>query len=201
MGSSASKVAGRAGGAAARRQYPSTSSIVNSAPSPSPSPAAAATKPAPAPAAEVRPSPAAAPPAGEKTEHVELDARDPQFGSALRRVGQARPITERRPDEETFPTSSQPMHSGQNIFPSDTKNPAMMLVQARRKIAAQWESDLENQGRPGFGGRTLLSVKDIKEALTLRDELGKSPQEVERQMRLKPGVLDQLVAKGVVANI
>ncbi|OAP55081.1 hypothetical protein AYL99_10781 [Fonsecaea erecta] len=199
MGSSASKVAGRAGGAAARRQYPSTSSIVNSAPSPSSSASDAAVKPTPA--AEVRPSPAVAPPAGEKSEHVELDARDPQFGSALRRVGAARPVTERKPDEDTFPTSSQPMHSGQNIFPSDANNPAMMLVQARKRTAAQWESDLETQGRPNFGGRTLLSVKDIKEALTLRDELGKSPQEIERQMRLKPGVLDQLVAKGVVANV
>ncbi|KIW26420.1 uncharacterized protein PV07_09516 [Cladophialophora immunda] len=195
MGSSASKVAGRAGGAAARRKYPSTPSMVNSAPSPTD----AATKPTPA--AAVRPSPAAAPPAGEKSDHVELDARDPQFGSALRRVGAARPVTERRPDEDTFPTSSQPMHSGQNIFPSDANNPAMMLVQSRKRIAAQWDSDLENQGRPSFGGRTLLSVKDIKEALTLRDELGKSPQEVERQMRLKPGVLDQLLAKGVVANV
>ncbi|OQV01087.1 hypothetical protein CLAIMM_06496 [Cladophialophora immunda] len=195
MGSSASKVAGRAGGAAARRKYPSTPSMVNSAPSPTD----AATKPTPA--AAVRPSPAAAPPAGEKSDHVELDARDPQFGSALRRVGAARPVTERRPDEDTFPTSSQPMHSGQNIFPSDANNPAMMLVQSRQRIAAQWDSDLENQGRPSFGGRTLLSVKDIKEALTLRDELGKSPQEVERQMRLKPGVLDQLLAKGVVANV
>ncbi|KIW82878.1 hypothetical protein AYO21_06654 [Fonsecaea monophora] len=195
MGSSASKVAGRAGGAAARRQYPSTPSIVNSAPSPTD----AAIKPTPA--AEVRPNATAAPPASEKTEHVELDARDPQFGSALRRVGVARPVTERRPDEDTFPTSSQPMHSGQNIFPSDANNPAMMLVHARKRIAAQWESELENQGRPGFAGRTLLSVKDIKEAFTLRDELGKSPQEIEKQMRLKPGVLDQLVAKDVVANV
>ncbi|EXJ59408.1 uncharacterized protein A1O5_12289 [Cladophialophora psammophila CBS 110553] len=195
MGSSASKVAARAGGGAARRKYPSTPSIVNSAPSPT----HAATEPTPA--AEVRPSPTAAPPAGEKSEHVELDARDPQFGSALRRVGAARPVTERRPDEDTFPTSSQPMHSGQNIFPSDANNPAMMLVQARKRIAAQWESEMENQGRPGFAGRTLVSAKDIKEALTLRDEVGKTRQEVEKQLRLKPGALDQLVPKGVVANV
>ncbi|KIW94489.1 uncharacterized protein Z519_04465 [Cladophialophora bantiana CBS 173.52] len=195
MGSSASKVAARAGGGAARRKYPSTPSIVNSAHSPT----HAATEPAPA--VEVRPSPTAAPPAGEKSEHVELDARDPQFGLALRRVGAARPVTERRPDEDTFPTSSQPMHSGQNIFPSDENNPAMMLVRARKRIGAQWESEMESQGRPGFAGRTLLSAKDIKEALTLRDEVGKTRQEAERQLRLKPGTLDQLVPKGVVANV
>lgn len=76
----------------------------------------------------------------------------------------------------------------------------MRQVQTRERIGRQWESEAENRGRPSFAGRALLSAKDIREALTLRDEAGKTTQEVEKQMRLKPGVLDQLVAKGVVAN-
>ena len=92
------------------------------------------------------------------------------------------------------------MQPGQNIFPSTQNNPAVILTQARQRINRQWETELESGGRPSFAGRTLLSSKDIKEALRLRDEVGKSSQEVEKQMRLKPGILDQLVAKGMVAN-
>lgn len=194
MGSSASKVAGKAGATAARRQYPSTSSILNSTPSTT---NAASTPPA---SAEVHPHPTTSPPAGEKSDHIDLDGRDPQFGSALRKIGVAPPVSERRPHEDPFPTSSQPMHSGQNIFPSSKNNPALMLVQARQKISSQWDFESENRGRPSFAGRTLLTAKDINEALRLRDEAGRPSQEIEKQMRLKPGVLDQLVAKGTFAN-
>ncbi|KIW71895.1 hypothetical protein PV04_00123 [Phialophora macrospora] len=186
MGASSSKVA-RATGSAARRQYPSTPTIPNSA-------SVRSAEDAPV-------KPTAAPPSPQKADHVELDARDPQFGSALRQVGAARSITERRPNEDYFPTSSQPMHSGQNIFPSQPNNPAVLLVQARQRIARQWESELENQGRPSFAGRTLMSAQELRQALTSRDDAGKSSNEVEKQMRLKPGILDQLVAKGVVANV
>jgi hypothetical protein len=197
MGSSTSKMAGRATRTAARRQYPSTSTILNSGDAPSPADAPIQ----PTPAASVRPNPAAAPPTEIREAHVELDARDPQFGSALRELGAARPITERKPNEDYFPTSSQPMHSGQNIFPTQPNNPAMMLVQARQRLAKQWESEMEGQGRPSFAGRTLLSAQEIRQALTSRDEAGKSSQQVEKELKLKPGILDRLVAKGLVANV
>jgi hypothetical protein len=197
MGNSASKAVSKVGGAAARRQYPSTPNLVNS--SPAPSAASPAVKSAPA--APVKPSVETAPPSDGRSEHIELDARDPQFGSALRQVGAARPITERKPNEDYFPTSSQPMHSGPNIFPSQPQNPAMLLVQARRRLAQQVESELEDQGRPSFAGRTLISAQEIRQALTSRDDAGRSSQEVEKQLRLKPGILDQLVAKGVVGNV
>lgn len=197
MGNSSSKVAGKAAGAAARRKYPTTPTNLNTTTAPSPQNAPLA----PTPAAPVHPKVSSAPPSSRKSEHVELDARDPHFGSALRQVGAARPITERKPNEDYFPTSSQPMHSGQNIFPSNVNNPALLLVQARQRITQQWESELENQGRPSFPGRTLVNAKDIREALILRDEAGKDPRQVEKQMRLKPGILDQLVTKGVIANV
>lgn len=91
----------------------------------------------------------------------------------------------------------QPAH---NLFPSTQNNPAVILTQARQRINKQWEFEVENGGRPSFPGRTLLNSKDIKEALRLRDEMGKTSQDVEKQMKLKPGILDQLVAKGMVAN-
>lgn len=93
------------------------------------------------------------------------------------------------------------MHSGQNIFPSQRNNPALLAVQARQRVARQWDQEMEDQGRPSFAGRTLMSAQEIRQALTSRDEGGKVTQEVEKQMRLRPGVLDQLVAKGVIANV
>ena len=197
MGNSASKAVGRASAGAARRKYPNTPTMLNSGTVPSLEDAHVK----PTTAASVRSGVTQAPPSEQKAEHVEFDARDPQFDSALKRLGAARPIKERKPNEEYFPTSSQPMHSGQNIFPSQVNNPAVLLVQARQRIAQQWESELENQGRPSFAGRTLMSAQEIRQGLTSRDEVGRSSQEVEKQMRLKPGVLDQLVPKGVVGNV
>ncbi|KAK5241130.1 hypothetical protein LTR40_013386, partial [Exophiala xenobiotica] len=202
MGSSSSKVASKAAAGAARRQYPSTSSIANSANQTANAPSRTNAPPLsskPTAPTQVHPNPATAPPVDQKTEHVELDGRDPQFGSALRKIGPVRPPPGTRTDD-SFPRSSEPMQPGQNIFPSTQNNPAVILTQARQRINSQWETELESGGRRGFVGRTLLSSKDIKEALRLRDEMGKSSQEVEKQMRLQPGVLDQLVAKGMVAN-
>ncbi|KIW12308.1 hypothetical protein PV08_09585 [Exophiala spinifera] len=202
MGNSSSKVAGKAAAGAARRQYPSTSSIANSATQPPT--AASRTNPHPASSkptasSQVHPSPAMSPPVDEKTQAIELDGRDPQFGSRLQRIGPVKLPSGVRP-EEAFPTSSEPMQPAHNLFPSTQNNPAVILTQARQRINKQWEFEGENGGRPSFPGRTLLNSKEIKEALRMRDEVGKTSQEVEKQMKLKPGVLDQLVAKGMVAN-
>ncbi|EXJ96206.1 hypothetical protein A1O1_01332 [Capronia coronata CBS 617.96] len=201
MGSSSSKVAGRAAGAA-RRQYPSTSSITQNEPSTSNAPPQA--KPKPSAPAQVQPSPQTSPPVDTRSDLIDLDGRDPQFDSALRNLGPAQPpslMQDRgRPAEEAFPTSTQPMQHGRNIFPTSAPNPALILVESRQRITRRWESELDDQGRRGFAGRTLVSAREIKEALVMRDEKGKPSSEVEKQLALKPGILDQLVPKRVIAN-
>ncbi|KAJ9622105.1 uncharacterized protein PV06_05819 [Exophiala oligosperma] len=201
MGNSSSKVASKAAAGAARRQYPSTSSIANSAataPSRNNAPPTTSSKPTTT-SPQVHPNPATSPAVDERTQNIELDGRDPQFGSRLQRIGPVKLPSGVRP-EEAFPTSSEPMQPAHNLFPSTQNNPAVILTQARQRINKQWEFEVENGGRPSFPGRTLLNSKDIKEALRLRDEMGKTSQDVEKQMKLKPGILDQLVAKGMVAN-
>lgn len=204
MGSQASKVASKAAGAAGRRQYPSTSSILNSAKSAPKTPSVS--NPPPQPAA-VHPSPQAEPPSPTRSEHIELDARDPQFGSALQRAGIARRVPRHSaPPESAFPTSSIPpaaqQSPGQHIFPSSSPsaNPAIAIVEARERIAKRFEEESESLGRGSFQGRTLITAREIKEALRLRDEGGKSAGEVEKQMRLKPGIISQLGPPGVVGN-
>lgn len=202
MGSGASKQAGKAAAAAGRRQYPSTSSILNQATSTSNAPGASVKPHAPS---QVHPDPAVAPPSENKDAHIDLDGRDPQFGDALKRLGPAISVERAAPHQGAFPTSSQPPlgQQGQNIFPSSdpTTNPSLMIVKARERINQQFDNEAEDIGRASAGGRTLISAKDIKEALKMRDQGGMSSEEVEKQLRLKPGILSRLGKPGVFGNV
>ncbi len=92
---------------------------------------------------------------------------------------------------------------GQQVFPSSSPstNPAIAIVEARERIAKRFEEESESLGRGSFQGRTLISAREIKEALRLRDEGGRSPEEVEKQMRLRSGIISQLGPPGVVGNV
>lgn len=202
MGSGASKQAGKAAAAAGRRQYPSSSSILNNATSTTNAPSQSTRPFAPS---QVHPNPQAAPPTETKEAHVDLDGRDPQFGSALRQLGPAISVERAAPDKAAFPTSSQPPlgQQGQNIFPTNvpSKNSGLAVVQTRDRIAQQYEQELEGLGRSSFAGRTLVSAKDIKEILRMRQLGGMPTEAIEKQMRLQPGILKQLAKPGVFANV
>lgn len=202
MGQGASKQAGKAAAAAGRRQYPSSSSILNSASSTSSAPSQSTRPTAPS---QVHPNPEVTPPTDSKDPHIDLDGRDPQFGSALRRLGPAIPVERAALDKTAFPTSSQPPlgQRGQNIFPSHKSgsNASLMIVKAREAISQKYEEELDAIGRPSFKGRTLISAKDIKEALRMRDQAGMSIEQIEKQMRLHPGILSQLAKPSVYANV
>lgn len=201
MGAGASKQAGKAAAAAGRRQYPSSSSILNSATSTSNAPSQTARPNAPS---QVHPNPQTSPPTDTKAPHVDLDGRDPQFGASLRRLGPAISVEKAAPHDAAFPTSSQPPlgQQGQNIFPSGARssNPALKIVSARERIASTYEEELEGLGRRSFPGRTLLPAKEIKDILRMRDS-GVATSDIEKQMRLRPGILKQLVQPGVYTNV
>lgn len=203
MGSGASKQAGKAAAGAKRRQYPSTSSIMNSASSTSNAPSYQT--PLATAAAQARPDPAVSPPTDSKEAHIDLDGRDPQFGSALKRLGPAIAVERAAPNKSAFPTSSQPPlgQQGANIFPSSRSptNSALTIVHTRTRIAQKYDEEMEALGRPSFKGRTLISAKDIREVIRMRDLGGLPSDEIEKQMRLRPGILDQLAQQGVYANV
>ena len=194
MGSSSSKAAGRAAAGATRRQYPSTSSLQHSNPAP----------PLSTPASQVRPDPRSAPPSETRSEHVELDARDPQFGAALRRIGPVKLVENELPGAGAFPTSSHPPigQQGNNIFPSknSASNASLLIVQAREQLGRRWDEERENLGRPSFAGRTLVSAKEIKDILNMRDQKGVDVTSIEKQLRLRTGIIATLGRHQVVAN-
>lgn len=210
MGASASKQAGKVAAAAGRRQYPSSPSILNNATSTSNAPGSTTTNAPPqagkpfAPS-QVHPDPHMSPPTDTKDTHIDLDGRDPQFGAALQRLGPAIPVERAAPQQGAFPTSSQPPlgQQGQNIFPSRSPqaNSSLRIVEARKKIAERYDHEMEGLGRASFPGRSLITAKEVREAMLQRDSLGKSSQEIEKQMKLKPGILDELAKKGLYANV
>jgi hypothetical protein len=205
MGSSSSKVAGKAAAAAGRRQYPSTASILYNASSTSnPSGSQATTPPG-----AIRPNRRDAPLSEAKSEHVDLDGRDPQFSSKLRALGPAVPVAHAQPQEGAFPTSSQPplgQQAGvQNIFPGTSKisgvtNPAIVVVNARERIGKLWEEERDALGRGSFAGRTMLCAGELSEIIQLRDD-GMVDGEIEKKMRLRRGLVGRLGVRGVVANV
>jgi hypothetical protein len=75
----------------------------------------------------------------------------------------------------------------------------MAVVQARERLTRRWQEENEAAGRKGNEGRTLLSAKEIREALNARSVRGE--EEAEKVMRLRRGVLGQRgMGEGVVAN-
>jgi hypothetical protein len=89
------------------------------------------------------------------------------------------------------------------MFPSldPAKNPALMVVKARERIGKRWEEESESLGRGSFTGRTLISAKEITEVLKLRDQKGMDNGEIEKQLRLKSGLVATLGTSGMVANV
>lgn len=204
MGSSSSQVAGKAAAAAGRRQYPSTASILNNASSTSNAPGSHA----PAPPSAVRPNPRHASPGDVKSEHIDLDGRDPQFSSKLRALGPAMPVAHARPQDSAFPTSSQPplgqQAGGQIIFPgsggqSNVMNPAIVVVNARERIGKVWEEERDALGRGSFAGRTMLNAGELADIIQMRDD-GMVDGDIEKDMRLSRGLVGRLGVRGVVAN-
>jgi hypothetical protein len=202
MGSSSSKVAKTASSTA--RRYPATSSIPKSANSPSPQPSSSESRPG----RTVHPKTSAY---TSRDRQVDLDARDPDFDSRLSQLGPVQPFPTAS-NSSTFAPTPQVVKSSssskstsspstrQQIFPSTSSNPALLIVQARDQIAKVFEQESESLGRGSFTGRTLISAAEIKALLSMRDDGRKQPSEIEQQLRLRHGLVAKLGQNGVVGN-
>lgn len=79
-------------------------------------------------------------------------------------------------------------------------NPALLVLEARRRLAEQAETEAEQVGRRGFKGREFVDVMTLRRALALRDERGMSTEQIEDTLQLRRGTMAKLGPKGVVGD-
>ncbi|KAL2371461.1 hypothetical protein BDBG_00522 [Blastomyces gilchristii SLH14081] len=199
MGASSSKPIKAAANAAARRQYPKKPS----APTTGPGGARAADPAARASSRREQPGPvfhAEEKASAVRLEAIDLEARDPQFAASLRSIG---PVT---PNPFNQPQNPQLQQSLSIVFPPSTSsstssNPALLVLSSRARLEKAAELELESVGRPSHSGREFLDVVSIRHILAMRDKGGVSEEVIERQFRLKKGVVRSLGGRGVVGLV
>jgi hypothetical protein len=203
MGSSSSKVA-KTGSSAARR-YPATPSITRSSNATPQQASSSESQPGPT----VHPRPSAS---GSRDQQLDLDARDPDFGSRLSQLGPVQPAPTASNSSTFAPTpqvvkssssskSPRSKYSGQKAFPSTSSNPALLIVQARERLASVYEEESESLGKGSFYGRTLISAAEIKDVLSMRDDSKRPPGEIEKRLKLRQGTVGKLGQNGVAGNV
>ncbi|KAA6407461.1 MAG: hypothetical protein FRX48_08704 [Lasallia pustulata] len=204
MGASKSKVAKTAAGAA-RRQYPKRVPPTTNTPSTRPPPGQSST-----PGPTVHPQAQAS---ETRDQAINLDASDPDFARSLRTLGPVTPSpmysnsstfnpssgsTSESQSRQGLPGSPQASHS--QIFPDPARNPAILVLTARERLAQEAEEEFSRVGRKGHTERRFLDVATIRQVLMLRDEKGVEGGEIERRLGLRRGVVGKLGAKGVVGD-
>ncbi|KAF7715778.1 Uncharacterized protein PECH_006224 [Penicillium ucsense] len=205
MGSAASKPAKSAAGAAARRQYPKQAPVPPRVPPTAAKTSQATQAPSP-PTPEYAPrSQSQAPPSGpkyhseeqpssHKTSAIDLDGRDPHFAASLRNLG---PVT---PSPTLSNSSTVNRGSMQSVFPS-ASNPALLALAARQRVAEAAQKEFDELAHGSQAGRQFLDAFTISQALTMRDQQKMAKRDIERSLRMKEGVMDQLGKDGLVSRV
>lgn len=73
----------------------------------------------------------------------------------------------------------------------------MLAIDARAQLQEAADAEFQLAGKRGHEGRQFLDIYMIRQIFILRDEFGKSAEEIERRMGLRKGVVDRLGAKSV----
>ncbi|PBP27407.1 hypothetical protein BUE80_DR001674 [Diplocarpon rosae] len=100
------------------------------------------------------------------------------------------------------PSASSPQ---QSIYPprspsgpAPRANPAVSLLTARYRLAAEAEREFARTGKSSAEGRRFLDVYTLRQVLVLRDEQGLEARQIERSLGLGEGVVAQLGRRGLV---
>lgn len=131
---------------------------------------------------------------------IDRDGVDPQYAASLRSLGAVQPNTmfsTMFSHSSTFHRTTAPRLEHPQ-FPDPSSNPAIQILLARDRLAAEAEKEFTEAGRKSHPGRQFLDIFLIRQVLMLRDEKMVSPEEIERRLGLKPGVVQRLGKKGIV---
>jgi len=82
-------------------------------------------------------------------------------------------------------------------FPSSRQNATLGVLEARRQLEARAEEELADFGTSRDKGREFLDVGTIRDILVMRAQ-GRSGAEIEKRLRLRPGLVDRLGRGNVV---
>jgi hypothetical protein len=134
---------------------------------------------------------------------IDLDSSDPDLdlNARARKLGPvvANPTLS---NSSTFNQAHENLHrshASQTVFPSPSaaQNPAVRLLEARERLAAEAEEEFGNVGKKGAAGRRYLDVYTVRQVLQMREK-GISSQEIEGKLGLRKGVVGVLGGKDVV---
>ena len=145
---------------------------------------------------------------------VNADASDPVLASKLRQIGpvEANPYQShtstqyqqpsRQQSAKGLPAELAPLANEPppGLFPdaaSMRNNPALLVMQARKRWREKAEIELDNIGRSGFAGRELMDAAMVTDALRMRAR-GVAIEDIEKRMGLKKGVMAKLGGRGVL---
>ncbi|KAL1839422.1 hypothetical protein VTJ49DRAFT_1523 [Mycothermus thermophilus] len=115
-------------------------------------------------------------------------------------------LAQQQPPQKQPHQPHQPQPSGaptpgtttEHIFPPPSRNVTLGVLEARRRLEARAAEELERRGRSSDPGAELLDVGTIKRVLAMR-EAGTPEGDIEARLRLRPGVVERLGGRGVVA--
>ena len=79
-------------------------------------------------------------------------------------------------------------------FPAASANTTLGVLEARRRIQERFEAQAQNPA----AARAFLDVGVIKQVLVMR-ERGSSAADIEKRLRLRPGLVDQVGARQIVS--
>ncbi|KAI9885007.1 MAG: hypothetical protein M1823_003209 [Watsoniomyces obsoletus] len=135
-----------------------------------------------------------------RDEAINLDGSDPHYAASLRSLGAVQPNT-MYSTSATFNPGTGTSRTQGGIFPDPNKNPAVQVLLARERLAAEAEKEFAEAGKADQQARQFLDIGTIRKVLMLRDDKKLSAKEIERQFGLKEGVVERLGPGGMVAAI
>ena len=134
--------------------------------------------------------------------HSDLPTSD--FSRRLQQMGVAQPNPTFSPSS-TANSSLDPADTGFHhppgpVFASSKQNTTLSVLDARRCLQQRAEEDFEAMGRASSTGRQFIDMRTMIDALQLLDR-GLSRAQVEKQLKLRPSVLNQLGRSGIITHV
>lgn len=86
------------------------------------------------------------------------------------------------------------------LYPSAAKNPTIATLDARRRVQQLVDGEFASRGKNPDSGRIFMDMATVRRIIQLR-ERGSVPSEIEKSLRLQPGLASKLGRPGILSSI